>query len=44
MSGFDLSKYKGDRAKKYTYRVTNYPDSKVDVNANLIVYKNKVIG
>ena len=44
MSGFDLSKHKGDRVKKYTYRVTNYPDSKADVNANLIVYKNKVIG
>lgn len=44
LSGFDLAKYKGERAKKYTYRVTNYPDLKIDVNANLIVYKNKVIG
>ncbi len=44
LSGFDLSKYKGDRVKKYTYRVTNYPDYTGGVNANLLVYKGKVIG
>lgn len=43
LSGFDLSKHKGDRAKKYTYRITNYPDQK-EVNANLLVYKGRVIG
>lgn len=44
LSGFDLSKFKGDRVKKYTYRVTNYPDHTGEVNANLLVYKGKVIG
>ncbi len=44
MSGFDLSRYKGRRAKKYTYIVTNYPDRKDEVIANLIVYNGKAIG
>ena len=44
MSGFDLSKYKGRRAKKYTYIVTNYPDQSDEVVANLIVYNGKAIG
>lgn len=43
MSGFDLSKYKGYRAKKYTYKITNYSGTE-EVVANLIVYNNKVIG
>ncbi len=43
LSGFDLSKHKGDRVKKYTYHITNYPDRK-EVNANLLVYKGRVIG
>ena len=44
LSGFDLSKYKGYRAKKYTYKVLEYPDSKDEMVANVIVYNNKVIG
>ncbi len=44
MSGFDLSKYKGSRAKKYTYNVTNYSDWQGDVVANILVYKGKAIG
>ena len=44
ISGFDLSKFKGYRAKKYTYLITNYPDSKEDVYANLLIYNNKIIG
>lgn len=44
MSGFDLSKFQGKRAKKYTFIVTNYPDSKEEVVANLIVYNGKAIG
>ena len=35
--GLDLSKYKGEKAVKYTYKVTNYPDNAETVNANLIV-------
>lgn len=44
LSGFDLSKYKGTRAKKYTYKVTNYPDQPDGVVANLLVYNGKAIG
>lgn len=42
--GFDLTKYAGKRVKRYTYDITNYPDSNVSVQAALLVYKNKVIG
>ncbi len=42
--GFDLTKYAGKRVKRYTYDVTNYPDGNVNVQAALLVYKNKVIG
>ena len=44
LSGFDLSKYKSYRVKKYTYKVLNYEGSSDEVVANLIVYNNKVIG
>ena len=44
MSGFDLTKYKGSRAKKYTYCVTNYPDNPKGVVANILVYNGKAIG
>lgn len=42
--GFDLTQYCGKRVKRYTYDITNYPDSEVGVQAALLVYKNKVIG
>lgn len=42
--GFDLTKYTGKRVKRYIYDITNYPDSGVDMQAALLVYKNKVIG
>ncbi len=44
LSGFDLERYKGCRAKKYTYKVKEYPDYKDDVIANLLIYNGKVIG
>ena len=44
LSGFDLSKYKGTRAKKYTYIVLNYPDTPSGVVANILVYNGKAIG
>ncbi|MBQ7935417.1 MAG: DUF4830 domain-containing protein [Clostridia bacterium] len=44
LSGFDLTKYKGTRAKKYTYKVTNYPDQQDGVVANILVYNGKAIG
>ena len=42
--GYDLSKYKGKRAMRYSYNVTNYPNVKENVRANILVYKNAVIG
>lgn len=42
--GLDLSKYKGKTVMRYTYEVTNYPDSSERVYANIIVYRNTVIG
>ena len=42
--GFDLSKYAGKRVKRYTYEITNYPTGEAGVQANLLIYKNTVIG
>lgn len=43
-NGFDLSKYKGREVTRYTYKITNYPDYEGEVLANIIIYKNRVIG
>jgi len=40
--GFDLSKYLGKTAKRYTYGITNYPGG-ANVMASLLIYKNTVI-
>lgn len=42
--GLDLSEFKGKSATRYTYEITNYPDYDGTVYANIIVYKNRVIG
>jgi len=42
--GLDLSKYKDKDVIRYTYQITNYPDYSGTVFANVILYKNKVIG
>lgn len=42
--GLDLTKYKGKDIKRYTYEVTNYPEYEGRVFANLLIYRNKVIG
>ena len=42
--GLDLSKYKGKSVTRYTYEITNYPNHTGKVLANIIVYKNRVIG
>ena len=42
--GLDLSKYRGREVQRTTYKVTNYPNYSGTVMANVIVYKNKVIG
>lgn len=42
--GFHLEKYAGKRLKRYTYEITNYPTGETGVQANLLVYKNTVVG
>ena len=41
--GFDLSKYAGVEAKRYTYRIINYPETDVAAVADIIVYRNEII-
>ncbi len=42
--GLDLSKYRGKEVTRYTYNVKNYPSYTGAVTANVIVFKNRVIG
>ena len=42
--GLDLTKYKGKTVQRYTYEITNYDGYNGVVYANIIVYRNKVIG
>ena len=42
--GLDLAKYKGKEVTRYTYEITNYPNYEGRVFANLLIYRNKVIG
>lgn len=42
--GLDLSKYKKKNVMRYTYEITNYSGYDGTVYANIIVYRNKVIG
>ena len=42
--GLDLSKYKGKSCTRFTYQILNHKDSPKGIRANILVYKNKVIG
>ena len=42
--GFDLERYAGQRIKRYTYEVTNYPTGESGVQANLMLYRTTVVG
>ncbi len=42
-AGFDLKKYYGKNVWRYTFRVTNMGTAQ-EIRANLLVYKNKIIG
>lgn len=42
--GMDLSKYKKKELTRYTFRVTNYADFEGTVYANVLVYRNRVVG
>lgn len=44
LQGLDLSKYKRKDVMRYTYEVQNYPDYEGKVYANMLVYKNRIIG
>jgi hypothetical protein len=41
--GFDLSRYGGIEARRYTYKVLNYPQVSGHVVADIIVYRNEII-
>lgn len=42
--GLDLSSYSGRTVERYTYTVTNYPQYTGTVQANLLIYRGRVIG
>ena len=42
--GFDLTACAGKRVKRYTYAITNYPTGRTDVQVNLLVRKNTLVG
>ena len=42
--GFDLSKYCGKKLKRYTYKITNYPEEPDFVQVSLLVYRDTVVG
>ena len=42
--GLDLSKYKNKKITRYTFEVTNYNAYEGRVLANVLVFRNKVIG
>ncbi len=42
--GLNLTKYRSKEVTRYTFAVTNYPNYDGTVYANVLVYRNKVIG
>lgn len=42
--GLNLAKYKNKDVTRYTFSVTNYPSYDGTVYANVLVYRNRVIG
>ena len=42
--GMDLSKYRKKEVMRYTYEITNYGDYEDTVYANVLIYRNRVIG
>ena len=41
--GFDLTKFAGVEAKRYSYKVLNYPGGETAAVADIIVYRNEII-
>lgn len=44
VQGFTLENFAGKRVKRYTYEILNYPTGETGVVANLLLYKNTVVG
>lgn len=42
--GFDLTRYRGKKVKRYAYEILNYPTGETGVQAGLLIYKSTVIG
>jgi len=42
--GLNLNKFKGKDVTRYTFAVTNYPGYEGTVYANVLIYRNRVIG
>ena len=42
--GLNLTKYRGKDVTRYTFRITNYEGYDSTVYANVLVYRNRVIG
>lgn len=42
--GFDLSKYKGQKVKRWTYEIKNYSATEKNVVANILTINDTVIG
>ncbi|MBR2668031.1 MAG: DUF4830 domain-containing protein [Oscillospiraceae bacterium] len=42
--GFDLEKYCGRTVRRYSYEILNYPTGETGVTANLLIYRNTVVG
>lgn len=42
--GFDLTRYCGERVKRYTYQITNYPGGESQAQAVLLIYRDRVVG
>ncbi len=42
--GLDLTKYRGKNVTRYTYEITNYNGYSGKVYANIIIFKNRVVG
>lgn len=42
--GFDLTRYAGETAKRYVYKVLNFPDTTDSYYVTLLVHKDAVIG
>lgn len=41
--GLDLSKYKGKKLTRYTYKVTNFAKEGTDAYASIFIYRNRIV-